>query len=90
MKRTEDDEDRYRLSRSKKDAMLPSLRAPTDLIERVRKLCENSGFSIPSLRRQFWIDFVKTMESGEEIALPPHVMTVREREIIRRALSEKS
>jgi DNA-binding NarL/FixJ family response regulator len=90
MKRTEDDEDCYRLSRSKKDAMLPSLRAPTDLIERVRKLCENSGFSIPSLRRQFWIDFVKTMESGEEIALPPHVMTVREREIIRRALSEKS
>jgi DNA-binding NarL/FixJ family response regulator len=85
-----DEDDRYKLSRSKKDAMLPSLRAPTDLIERVRKLCENSGFSIPSLRRQFWIDFVKTMESGEEIALPPHVMTVREREIIRRALSEKS
>ena len=85
-----DEDDRYKLSRSKKDAMLPSLRAPTDLIERVRKLCENSGFSIPSLRRQFWIDFVKTMESGEEIALPPHVMTVREREIIRKALSEKS
>jgi DNA-binding NarL/FixJ family response regulator len=90
MKRIEDDEDRYRLSRSKKDAMLPSLRAPTDLIERVRKLCENSGFSIPSLRRQFWIDFVKTLEAGEEIALPPHVMTVREREIVRKALSEKS
>ena len=90
MKRIEDDEDRYRLSRSKKDAMLPSLRAPTDLIERVRKLCENSGFSIPSLRRQFWIDFVKTLEAGEEISLPPHVMTVREREIIRKALSEKS
>jgi len=90
MKRIEDDEDRYRLSRSKKDAMLPSLRAPTDLIERVRKLCENSGFSISSIRRQFWIDFVQTMESGEEIALPPHVMTVREREIIRKALSEKS
>jgi hypothetical protein len=89
MKRIEDDEDRYRLSRSKKDAMLPSLRAPTDLIERVRKLCENSGFNISSLRRQFWIDFVQTMESGEEIALPPHVMTVREREIIRKALSEK-
>jgi hypothetical protein len=85
-----DEDDRYKLSRSKKDAMLPSLRAPTDLIERVRKLCENSGVSIPSLRRQFWIDFVKTMESGEEIALPPHVMTVREREIIRKALSEKS
>jgi hypothetical protein len=30
------------------------------------------------------------MESGEEIALPPHVMTVKEREIIRKALSEKS
>jgi hypothetical protein len=81
-----DEDDRYKLSRSKKDAMLPSLRAPTDLIERVRKLCENSGVSIPSLRRQFWIDFVKTMESGEEIALPPHVMTVREREIIRKSL----
>jgi DNA-binding NarL/FixJ family response regulator len=90
MKSVEDDQDRYRLSRSKKDAMLPSLRAPTDLIERVRKLCENSGFSISSVRRQFWIDFVQTMENGEEIALPPHVMTVREREIIRKALSEKS
>jgi hypothetical protein len=83
-----DEDDRYKLSRSKKDAMLPSLRAPTDLIERVRKLCENSGVSIPSLRRQFWIDFVKTMESGEEIALPPHVMTVREREIIRKSLAK--
>jgi hypothetical protein len=85
-----DEDDRYRLSRSKKDAMLPSLRAPFDLVARVRKLCANAGFDIAALRRQFWIDFVWTMESGEEIALPPHVMTVREREIIRKALSEKS
>jgi hypothetical protein len=85
-----DEDDRYRLSRSKKDAMLPSLRAPFHLVDRVRKLCANSGFDIAALRRQFWIDFVSTMESGEEIALPPHVMTVREREIIRKALSEKS
>jgi len=70
--------------------MLPSLRAPFDLVARVRKLCANAGFDIAALRRQFWIDFVWTMESGEEIALPPHVMTVREREIIRKALSEKS
>jgi hypothetical protein len=85
-----DEDDRYRLSRSKKDAMLPSLRVPFDLVARVRKLCANAGFDIAALRRQFWIDFVWTMESGEEIALPPHVMTVREREIIRKALSEKS
>jgi hypothetical protein len=85
-----DEDDRYELSRSKKDGMLPSLRAPACLIERVKKLCADSGFSISNLRRQFWIDFVKTMESGEEIALPPHVMTVKEREIIRKALSEKS
>jgi hypothetical protein len=70
--------------------MLPSLRVPFDLVARVRKLCANAGFDIAALRRQFWIDFVWTMESGEEIALPPHVMTVREREIIRKALSEKS
>jgi hypothetical protein len=85
-----DEDDRYKLSRSKKDAMLPSLRAPLHLVDRVRKVCANSGFDIAALRRQFWIDFVSTIESGEEIALPPHVMTVREREIIRKALSEKS
>lgn len=78
--------DRYQISMSKKDAMLPALRAPSDLLDRVRKICANAGVDIASLRRQFWIDFVETMESGEEIALPPHVMTVREKEIIQKAL----
>jgi hypothetical protein len=48
-----DEDDRYKLSRSKKDAMLPSLRAPTDLIERVRKLCENSASAFPAFGVNF-------------------------------------
>jgi hypothetical protein len=78
--RSEIDLDRYQVSISKKDSLLPQLRVPSGLLTRIRKACANSGVDIASLRRQFWIDFVRTMESGEEIAMPPHVMTVREKE----------
>jgi hypothetical protein len=88
--RSKTDLDRYRMAKSKKDGVLPSLRAPSALIERVRKICANAGVDIASLRRQFWIDLVQTIESGEEIALPPHVMTVREKEIVQKAVSQNN
>lgn len=85
--RSEIDLDRYQMAISKKDGLLPQLRVPSDLLARIRKVCANSGVDIASLRRQFWLDFVRTMESGEEIALPPHVMTVREKEIVQNAMN---
>jgi hypothetical protein len=66
----------------KKTAYWPKIRIDPDTAEKLKAYAERDGIDMPTFRRAMWDDLLRTFESGEKPAMPPHVQTLREAEIM--------
>jgi hypothetical protein len=82
------------------DALIRSYQAGTELelpiafvlgpTREARRAVEKLGIDIPTFREELSEDIIRIADSGEKIALPGRLLTVRERDILARASTTKT
>jgi hypothetical protein len=69
-------------SNDKKDATFPALRISAIMSRRVYAAFDRMGINMPNFRRRLIEDIIRIVESGETVALPPRIMTAKEKGIL--------